>query len=119
MLQKLFGFGRSPLSSQIQKITPQELNQRLQSGESLVIVDVRSSQEYRQDGHIRGSRLIPLGELSQKSQKLPQDRPIVCVCRSGSRSQFACEQLAGQGFSNVINLVGGMVAWRKAGLPFE
>lgn len=119
MLQKIFGFGRSPHAAQVQKITPQELNQRLQSGEKLVIVDVRSPQEYRQDGHIHGSRLIPLGELSQKSQKLPQDQPIVCVCRSGSRSQFACEQLVGQGFSSVTNLVGGMVAWRRAGLQFE
>ncbi|MFN8459490.1 MAG: rhodanese-like domain-containing protein [Anaerolineae bacterium] len=59
MWQKLFGFGRSPHAAQVQKVTPQELNQRLQNGEKLIIVDVRSSQEYRQDGHIRGSRLIP------------------------------------------------------------
>lgn len=119
MWQKLFGFGRSSLSAQIQKITPQELNQRLQSGESLIILDVRTPQEYRQNGHIRGSRLVPLTELSQKSQKLSQDRPIVCVCQSGSRSKFACEQLVRQGFTNVINLAGGIGAWRRAGLPFD
>lgn len=118
MWQKLFGFGRSSQSVQIQKITPQELNQRLQSGESLILLDVRTPPEYR-SGHIHGSRLVPLPELNQKSQKLPQDRPIVCICQSGSRSKVACKQLVNQGFTNVLNLAGGMSAWRRAGLPFD
>jgi rhodanese-related sulfurtransferase len=119
MWQKLFGFRPSPFSTQVQTITPQELHQRMQRGEPLEIVDVRSPEEYRQDGHIRGSQLLPLGELNQKRPNLPQDRSIICVCRSGNRSHFACEALAGQGFHNVTNLVGGMLAWRRAGLPFE
>ena len=119
MWQKLLGFGRSALSAQVQTITPQELYRRMQNGEPVILVDVRTSQEYKQDGHIRGSRLIPLSELQQRGEKLSKDRLIVCVCRSGSRSRVACQQLAGQGFTNVTNLVGGMNAWRRAGLPTQ
>jgi rhodanese-related sulfurtransferase len=123
MLQSLFGFGRSASTvhqtTKVQTTTPQELYQRLQKQESVVLVDVRSPDEYRQDGHIRGSRLLPLPVLLQRSNELPKDTPIICICRSGNRSHVACEQLAGRGFTNVTNLVGGMIGWSRSGLPVE
>jgi rhodanese-related sulfurtransferase len=57
--------------------------------------------------------------LLARSNELPQDRPIVFVCRSGNRSQVACEQLAQLGFTNTINLVDGMIGWHRAGLPSQ
>lgn len=123
MLQSLFGYRQAAPSSRqtskIQTTTPKELYQLLQNHEPLVMVDVRSPDEYRQDGHIRGSRLLPLPVLLQRSEELPKDQPIVCVCRSGNRSHVACEQLASRGFTNVTNLVGGMISWRQTGLPTD
>lgn len=116
MLQALFGHKKQ---LHIQQIRPNELYQRLQANEDLLIVDVRTSAEYAADGHIAGSRLLPLSHLYQRSSELPQDQSIVCVCRSGNRSQAACEQLASLGFKNVTNLAGGMLQWRMAKLPTQ
>ena len=117
MWKKLFGLGEP--SAPIQNITVQELHQRLQNDKKLILLDVRTDQEYRHDGHIAKTRHIPLSNLEQQSNKLPKDRTIVCVCRSGNRSRSACRQLANQGFTEVINLSGGMIAWRQAGLPIK
>jgi rhodanese-related sulfurtransferase len=114
--QPAFGF-RSRTKTQVKTITPAELAQRLTEEDPPLVVDVRMPEEYAQDGHIAGSRLLPLPVLLQRSNELPQDREIVFVCRSGSRSGIACEQLAGAGFENTINMVGGMIDWKRAGLP--
>jgi rhodanese-related sulfurtransferase len=53
----------------------------------------------------------------QRVEELPKDQPIVFVCRSGNRSQVACEQLSRLGYENVTNFEGGMIAWKRAGLP--
>lgn len=98
-------------------ITAPELMRRIAAGERLYLLDVRSSEEYAHDGHIAGSHLLPLPMLALRLDELPRDTPIVCVCRSGARSGVAAEQLARQGFSDVINLSGGMIGWVGAGLP--
>lgn len=116
MLQSLFGRKQN---TNVKNINAKDLFERLDTGERLVLVDVRSAWEYSHDGHIPGSRLLPLGVLMQRSSELPKDVPIVCVCRSGSRSHAACEQLAALGFSNVTNLAGGMIGWKSAGLPYN
>ncbi len=116
--QPLTGF-RERTRTRVETITPAELAERLDGPNPPLVVDVRSSVEYAQDGHIAGSRLLPLPTLLQRSNELPQDRPIVFVCRSGNRSQVACEQLANLGFTNTINLGGGMIDWRRAGLPTQ
>jgi rhodanese-related sulfurtransferase len=51
-------------------------------------------------------------------QELPREREIVCVCRSGNRSSSAARQLSAAGFK-AANLRGGMIAWRRAGLPVK
>ena len=116
--QPAFGF-RERTRTQIKTITPTELAQRLNEDNPTLVVDVRMPEEYSQNGHIAGSRLLPLPVLLQRSEELPKDREIVFVCRSGSRSGVACEQLANTGFENTVNLVGGMIAWKRAGLPSQ
>jgi rhodanese-related sulfurtransferase len=118
MLQALFG-RRQAANSPIRQITATELNDELQNGNAPILVDVRTPNEYQNDGHIAGSRLLPLNVFMQRIKELPQDKPIVCVCRSGNRSQAAAEQLLTQGFEDVANLSGGMFGWRRAGLPIE
>lgn len=118
MFQALFGRGKAT-DSPIRQISARELNDELQNNDAPILVDVRSPNEYQNDGHIPGSRLLPLNVFTQRISELPQDRSIVCVCRSGNRSQAAAEQLLAQGFENVANLSGGMFGWRRAGLPTE
>ena len=105
--------------TQVKTITPAELAQRLAEANPPLVVDVRMPDEYAHDGHIAGSRLLPLPVLLQRSDELPQDQEIVFVCRSGNRSGIACEQLASLGLSNTVNMVGGMIAWKRAGLPSQ
>jgi rhodanese-related sulfurtransferase len=81
-------FFRHKEKDTIGEVTPQEVQQRLAEGAPLLLLDVREPQEYA-EAHIAGSTLIPLGQLSLRLNELPQDRPIVAVCRSGNRSGVA------------------------------
>ncbi|MCS6883417.1 MAG: rhodanese-like domain-containing protein [Oscillochloridaceae bacterium] len=117
MLRRLFGGPAA--ATTIATITAPELKRRLDAGERLFLLDVRSANEYAYDGHIVGAHLLPLPMLSMRLNELPRDAPIICICRSGNRSGVAAEQLARQGFSDVTNLTGGMVAWARAGLPMK
>ena len=101
----------------VKQITPLELQRWLTKNEQLALIDVRTPREYEAE-HIQGARLLPLSVLQQRSRELPDDRPVVCICRSGARSQAACEQLARHGFANLFNLSGGMIAWKRHGLPY-
>ncbi|MFV9503912.1 MAG: rhodanese-like domain-containing protein [Oscillochloridaceae bacterium umkhey_bin13] len=112
-------FGGQSATPPTATITAPELKRRLDAGEKIYLLDVRSSEEYAHDGHIAGSHLLPLPMLSLRLEELPKDAPIVCVCRSGNRSGVAAEQLARQGFSDVINLTSGMMGWARAGLPMK
>lgn len=86
--------------------------------EDALVLDVRSIAEFK-DGHIVNAVNIPLNGLSGNLKQLEKHRgrPIVAVCRSGSRSGAACKLLRKQGFENVKNLRGGMMAWESANLP--
>jgi rhodanese-related sulfurtransferase len=86
----------------------------------LQIIDVREPSEYTGDlGHIRGAKLIPLGELGAHVATLRKEDPTVTVCRSGGRSAQAVVILEKHGFTKAANLAGGMLAWRQHGLPVE
>ena len=84
------------------------------------VLDVREPNEFTGPlGHIRGALLVPLGELAAKAKDLPKDKPIVAVCRAGSRSAHATAILNKAGFSDVANLPGGMLRWRGEGRGVE
>lgn len=85
-----------------------------------LVLDVREESEYSV-GHILHAKLIPLGKLTERIGDLERHRaqPIVVYCRSGQRSASACALLGKHGFAQAYNLVGGVVAWQKAGLPLE
>lgn len=100
------------------EITPKEVNERIANGEKLFLLDVREREEYA-DAHIPESVLIPLGQLSHKLSSIPKDATIIAVCRSGNRSGVAADMLRRAGYSNVLNLRGGIIAWAGAGLPIK
>jgi len=83
---------------------------------SLVILDVRTEGEYV-EGHIEGAINIPLEELEQRLDELDKERGILVYCRSGVRSERACEMLIEGGFRKVYNMEGGISAWMSAGYP--
>jgi len=84
------------------------------------VLDVREVDEFSGPlGHIAGAILIPLGELSARTGELSHDRPIVAVCRAGSRSAQAISILKANGFDDIANLTGGMLRWRAEAHPVE
>jgi glyoxylase-like metal-dependent hydrolase (beta-lactamase superfamily II)/rhodanese-related sulfurtransferase len=84
------------------------------------VLDVREPNEFSGPlGHIRGAVLVPLGDLAAKAKDLPKDKPIVAVCRAGSRSAHATAILQKAGFTDVANLPGGMLRWRGEGRGVE
>ena len=91
-------------------ITPRELKERLDTGNSPVLLDVREPHEYSL-AHLEGSVLIPLGTLPESLGQLDREREIVAYCHHGMRSADAVGFLLQQGFKNVKNLVGGIDAW--------
>jgi rhodanese-related sulfurtransferase len=94
-------------------ITVEELKKRLDEGEDLHFYDVREEHEYEEDN--LGATLIPLGELPDHLDELEplKDEEIIIHCRSGARSGKAAKFLESQGFTNVRNVVGGILAYRE------
>ena len=110
LLKALFG---PPLPS----VSAAELSEKLKNGKKPLVVDVRQPEEYRQ-GHIQGSKLIPLGQLSGRLKELPKNREIVFVCATGSRSKSATKRMIHEGY-NAINMNGGMMSWARSGLSIK
>jgi rhodanese-related sulfurtransferase len=81
-----------------------------------LIIDVREPNEYAQL-RAKGAVLLPLGRLNGRVKDLPRDRELLLMCRTGGRSANATQFLAANGFENVTNVSGGIMAWHKAGLP--
>ncbi len=82
---------------------------RVVVGTTGLLVDVREPSEF-EAGTLPGAINIPLGELHTRLSELDRDRRVVLLCRSGGRSGAAAQQLTGEGFADVVNLVGGMLA---------
>jgi rhodanese-related sulfurtransferase len=80
------------------------------------VVDVREPSEWAA-GHIAGATLVPLGSLATSLAKVPRDRQVVVVCRSGNRSAQGRDILLGAGYQSVTSMAGGMNAWSSAGNP--
>lgn len=94
----------------IEQIQPEEVKARLERGESLNMIDVREYEEVQQ-GMIPGSVHIPLGQLPARIDEIEQTDEIIIICRSGVRSERACEYLTHMGRSGLKNLEGGIIAW--------
>lgn len=95
-----------------QKITAAIVKERLDKGEKLIIVDVRTKEEY-DDGHIPNSLLIPYDEIEAKAATLLPDKnaSIIVYCRSGRRSEIAAKSLMKLGYTNVADM-GAISDWK-------
>jgi len=102
--------------------TVEQLKQRLDNQEELLVLDVRSEEEFNGElGHIEGAVNIPVEKLPQRIDELNHylERPMVIVCRTDRRSEKAAQLLAQRGFDDVHVIQGGMTDWHKHGYPPE
>lgn len=100
--------------TQITSATPAEVHALLQKGE-ILLVDVREANEYAFE-RIHGAVLYPLSTFDPNA--LPTQGPrLVLQCASGKRSMMAAQKLQATGHAQVTNLLGGIQAWKAAGLP--
>jgi hydroxyacylglutathione hydrolase len=91
-----------------------QLREGLEQESDLVVLDVRQPAEWKA-GHIQGAVYITGAELPAKINDVPKDRPVATVCGSGHRSSIAASLLLRNGNRRVVNVLGGMSAWKKAG----
>lgn len=100
-------------------ISPRELA-NLCNSRQVDIIDVRTPVEYR-ELHAGNTCNVPLDRLDpaaiMQSRKGSREESLYLICRSGSRGRQACEKFLAAGFTNVINVEGGTLAWAEAGLP--
>lgn len=82
------------------------------------LIDVRTEAEVAA-GAIAGAVHIPLHLLPLKANEIPLDKTVVIYCRSGARSAQACAFMQQKGYDNMHNLVGGISAWARAGMPIS
>jgi len=103
----------------IWEIQPRALEERVAGAAAaeIQIIDVREAAEFSDTlGHVPGATLLPLSELKQRVGEIDPQRPVVAVCRSGTRSAQAVTLLNKAGLTQVANLAGGMLRWRAEGL---
>jgi hydroxyacylglutathione hydrolase len=105
----------NPLSK-VELLTCQQLMEMTKLKEPPVIVDVRRYIEW-DEGHLEGAKHIYLGRLPERLHEIPEGKPVVLQCKTGTRSSFAASVLLKAGRTEVYNLLGGIDAWKKLGYP--
>lgn len=94
----------------MKEITVEELKAKMDGQEDFQLIDVREEFEY-ETSNINGEH-IPLAEIILEKDKISHEKPVVIHCRSGKRSAQAITLLEREGFDNLFNLQGGILAWR-------
>ncbi len=103
----------------METISPEGAKKMIDQG-VVDVIDVRSPDEFS-DGHIKGATNIDIYDPSFESSvmKLDVNKQYVVNCQSGGRSSSACAFMSRNGFKKVMNLEGGIAAWKREGLPIE
>ncbi|MBK6725025.1 MAG: rhodanese-like domain-containing protein [Acidobacteria bacterium] len=104
-------------AAEIKEGSPREVQQAVSKAYSQFI-DVRTPDEYA-TGHAARAENIPLDTLTASFDKLEKNEPVYIICETGNRSSQAASILNDAGFKNLVNVTGGTVAWKSAGLPVE
>jgi len=98
----------------VKEIDVSALKARIDAGEDIALIDIRSDAEVAQ-GILPNAEHLAMHLIPLRMHDLPKDKDVVLYCRSGARSYHACNFLAQQGVSNAINLHGGIIAWARSG----
>lgn len=97
------------MSNEIKTITPEEVQQLLNEGKNVSLIDVREDEEVA-EGKIPVAKHIRLGTIPERLEEINKNEEHIMICRSGRRSEHACEYLQEAGYE-VKNMVGGMMKW--------
>jgi rhodanese-related sulfurtransferase len=112
-------FANSPnVLRSLPNLLPTELEHARSVNDDVVVLDVREHDEWR-NGNIPGAIHVPMWEVLDRVDELPRERPIAIVCAGGQRSSLIGSLLLNRGFTNLINVTGGMKSWTTASLPVE
>jgi rhodanese-related sulfurtransferase len=95
---------------EIKTMTPDEVKERLEKGETLHLIDVREDEEVA-EGMIPEAVHIRMGDIPDHLDQLDPNEEYIFICRSGGRSEKVCKYLYAQGYERVINMAGGMRQW--------
>ncbi len=110
----------------IQNLSPQQVKAEIENGD-VTIIDIRESEELKNEGKIAGSVHAPRGMLeyyadastNYQKKEFNKENRIILHCAGGGRSALAANTLLQMGYTNVAHLDGGLKAWKEAGLPTE
>lgn len=98
----------------MQHISVTDLQEKLQKETSVFLIDVREDFEHELENI--GGKLFPLGEILNYVEEIPTNEPVYVYCRKGIRSQIAIQRLEAKfGLTNLVNVTGGIEAWKKLG----
>ena len=109
---------RTSASAPVSNISAGDLLAKIKAGEKLLVVDVRTKDEFAQ-GHVPGAQLVDLQTIEQGITKYAKDQELYLICRSGNRSAQAYAILQGMGYTKLHNITGGMTEWEKLGGAME
>ena len=98
----------------VKEIDSTELKARLDAGDSIELLDIRSDAEVAQ-GILPEAQHLPMHLIPLRMHDFPKDKEVILYCRSGARSYHACNYLMQQGVKNVVNLRGGIISWAQQG----
>ena len=98
------------MQNTLPEISPQELKQKLDDNDAVLLLDVREPSEY-DIVHLEAAQLIPLNTLPHHVDDLPSDQEIIVYCHHGQRSLYAVAYLQQNGFNEAKNLIGGIDQW--------
>jgi rhodanese-related sulfurtransferase len=111
---------------QVENLSPQQVHEELANG-TATLIDLRESEELKQNGKIPQSVHVPRGMLEfHADPSLPYHKPefdknrrLILHCASGGRSALAASTLKQMGYANVAHMEGGLKAWKESGMPLE
>lgn len=109
-----------------ERVSAEEAYRRAKDG-GAVLVDTRSADEQSRQGLVPGAQHHPLSRLLWRldpdcptsNEKIPLDREVILICREGYSSSLAAAQLVKLGFEHATDVIGGVEAWKAAGLPLS
>lgn len=111
-------FSKSTIFVSYGDVTVQQASELITSKPDLLILDVRTPQEYS-EGHLKGSILIPVDEINGRLNELGKDKEILIYCRTGNRSRTAVNILTTAGYHKIYHMKDGISVWMQQGYLTE
>jgi rhodanese-related sulfurtransferase len=96
--------------NRMKQISPPELKKKIDREADILLIDIR--EDWERDAFNIGGLHIPMADIPARLSEIPKDKEVVLYCEKGIRSTIAIQRLETLGFENLVNLSGGMSAWK-------